>query len=216
MWWPDIESWFSWPVLIGVFAAMGTAMLTGAHFTARRIIACFVVGMLVWYSAALIDYRQRAPERDWAYLKPSPLMTSAGLIMLYTVSTGTMRNVRIAVQFAEEHDKGGLGYIYSNGVMGVIVDEGTHLSQVALPPGNFVIDVDPPTKSGMKIRQRLQMTKNEDGIGAAIIVKRKSDNQTLVPPTPEATTFFQRIVVSFYAAGFVIFTAVLAWFSWER
>lgn len=209
MWWPDFESWISWPVVVGVVAAMGTAMLSSSYFAVSRAIA---VGAILWYSAALLDHNQKLPGRDWVHLMPSPHMTADNRFQLYTVSTGSLRDVRIAVQLAELFDQKIQRYIYSNGVRGVPIDKGTHLSEIALPIGEYVIDVDPPTENG-KIFQRLKMVQAGDTVFVTTEVKRKSNNEILLP-TPEQIPFWHKAIAVFYLVCFATFSVILLRYSY--
>jgi hypothetical protein len=156
--------------------------------------------------------RKCKPEYDNAYLIPSNLFTSNDLIVLSTVSTGTLRNARIAVRRIGSDGNPEPVYIYSNGINGVTIDEGTNLSQVMLPVGSYAIDIDPPTKFG-KIDERLKIEKTNGSLATTIRAIRKGSLEVLIPSLEEVP-FTHKLLLLFFVIQFLVFASILAWGSW--
>lgn len=212
----DIEFWFSGYALISfvgfLFALVLSALGVGPMLTKsghRRFVwsGVAVIAALTWWQLARQEEDKAKPESDYVYLRPSNRGTPDGGIALYTVSTGTLKNVRIAVRRMGPNDRAEPGYIYSNGLEGVIVDEGMHLSRVILPPGNYVIDLDPPTKYG-KVSQRLQIQQDGNQIAWAIAVTRKHSGVVLLP-APYRNPPGHIIVAAICVFGFAAFSLSL-------
>jgi hypothetical protein len=157
-----------------VLGALGVGhVLTKEH---HRIVwlGVAIIAALTWWQLAKKEEAAGKPEHDYAYLIPSSYMESNGLIHLSIISTGTMRNVRIAVRHVKPDGDPEPFYIYSNGMNGVTVDEDSHVSNVTLPVGSYAIDIDPPTKYG-KLDERIKIEmKDGSPIASMIRVVRKS------------------------------------------
>jgi len=181
---PDFEFWVSGTALWGAIefifvvglAVMSIQSLGPIAFRFAAWLAVVVVGIHL-YTLAQNEADKAKPDRDYAYLIPG-MLVAPDFICLATVSTGTMRNVRIAVRRIGPNGEPEAVYIYSNGINGVTVDEGTNLSQVMLPVGNYAIDIDPPTKFG-KIDERINFT--NDLRVFTIQAVRKAGREILIP-----------------------------------
>lgn len=218
----DFEFWFTGYAVISaagflfalVLGALGVGpVLTKQHH--KRIVwsGVAIIVALTWWQLAKKAQEDAKPEHDYAYLVPSAYVTSNGLIYLSIVSTGTMRNVRIAVRRIGSDGNPEPLYIYSNGMDGVTVDEETHVSQVMPPVGSYAIDIDPPTKFG-KVDERLKIEmKNGLPTNSIIRVVRKGSLEVLIP-APEKVPFTHKLLLLFFVTQFLVFASTLAWASW--
>ena len=198
---------FCFTVIVAVVA------IPKSHAAYRYIVlAAPFVAAAWWWNLAVVEVEKAKPEHDYAYLIPSSYIAPNGLIVLSTISTGTLRNARIAVRRVGPDDKPEPNYIYSNGIDGVTIDEGGNLSQVALPPGSFDIDIDPPTKFG-KVSERLKIQKMDSSLGYTVLATRKGSREVLVPP-PEEIPFTHKLLLLFFVGQFLTFSLALAWGSW--
>jgi hypothetical protein len=219
---PNLEFWFTGYAVVTaagflfalVLAALGVGPVLTKQYH-RRIVwsGIAILVALTWWQLAKKAEEDAKPERDYAYLIPSAYLTLNGLIYLSIVSTGTMRNVRIAVRRIGSDGNPEPFYIYFNGMNGVTVDEETHVSNVMLAVGSYAIDIDPPTKYG-KVDERLkfEMTNGSPTISVLRVV-RKGSLEVLIPP-PEKVPFTHKLLFLFFVFQFLAFASTLAWASW--
>jgi hypothetical protein len=219
---PDFEFWISENVVIpaaGLLFALVMGAIAIGPLMAKPLYKRFVWSgvvvtiVLTLWQLAKKEEENAKPEHDYAYLRPSTYQAANGLFYLYIISTGTMRNVRIAVRRIAPDGNPEPFYIFSNGMDGVTVDEGSHLSNVALPVGNFAIDIDPPTKYG-KVDERLKIEmKNGSPTSGVLRVTRKGSLEVLIPAS-EKVPLTHKLLLLFFVSQFIAFVSILGWASW--
>ena len=176
--------------LAAVLGAVVTLKPPQEKASHRACIAAFAlfgaVGVIGVAATARIqhDERHRA-ERDFAYLRT---VKSNGGLLFYLDSTGVLRDTKIGIQTVAERLKGSKIYVCCAGTQ--LIDRGVTPVNVPIGPGDWVIDIDPPTDYG-KILEILHIKEN---LEATWEVKRKGTWEVLVPAAPSKPVNPQTIV----------------------
>ena len=158
---PSAEFWISGASLFGIAVFVYTLVIAvmGVNQTGSRgyKLAVWAILPLVawqWWTLAKQEENNTKPQRDYAYFVPSPdpRMARPDGVVLFTQSTGVIRDIHYAFERTEDYVSHHDNYV-SFGTISII-DEDLNNSGFVLPPGDWNIDIDPPTKLG-KIRERM-------------------------------------------------------------
>jgi hypothetical protein len=197
------------------FTAIAAVVAIPTSHAAYRylVLAAPFVAAAWWWNLAVVEVEKSKPERDYAYfvISNDPRDIQDGKVALVINATGPLRDVRVAIQLTEDHNKHLRNYIFYH-EFPVIAEGGTLLS-VFSPPGNYMIDLDAPSKMG-KVLEHLQIKRLSDRFAGNIRVIRKSSGEILIP-SPQKYSFLEMSFLSLVILAFITFTIVLGWASRE-
>lgn len=171
------------------------------------------VAAAVWVNLAVVEAERAKPDLDYAYFSISgdPRDIQDDKVALVINATGPLRDVRVAIQLTKDHNKQLRNYIFYH-EFSVIAWGGTLLS-ISIPPGDYMIDLDAPTKWG-KVLENLRIKKINDKFIDEILVIRKASGKILVP-APQPYTFLEMSFLALVFLAFLAFIGVVGWASWK-
>lgn len=215
---PALEFWITGYALISgagfVFALGLTALGVGPVLSKpshKRIVwsAISVIALLTWWQLAKHEEAKSKPERDYVYFVFRDDNGSNGTLV--SIATGPLRDVAVAIQTAQEREKGSKTYIYGDRIPLFNEDRAPFLS--GLPFGDYWIDSDPPTTMG-KVLEHLKIQKIDNKVVTEIIfVMRKATRETLIPEPP-IIAGYGAIVLFIICLAFTAFAVTLMRGSW--
>jgi hypothetical protein len=220
---PDFEFWFAGYALISaagfLFALVLGAIGAGPVLTKlqhRRIVwsGVAIIAALTWWQLAKKEEENAKPDRDYVYFTPSndPRDNNGEAMVLIGVASGPLRDVAFAIQKGEERKKGTRTYISYGRIP--IISEGGTLLPLALPIGDYWIDLDPPTKLG-KVLEHIVIKKTDGNPITEIYAFRKATSEVVYPPQPPIIPTSGKIVLSLIFLVFIGFGSILWWASWR-
>ena len=117
----------------------------------------------------------------------------------------------MAIQTTEANRQNKREYLFSHHF--TVFDEGIHLIGISLPPGDFTFDSDTPSTLG-KIRERLQLTLDENGKFAPPIIRvwRKGTGEVLIPE-PQHMPASAKAAMGLFVLVMATFGIPLLWVS---
>ncbi len=177
--------------ILGTMAIVGSILrhhgggrdwLSYQSLDARQVLCFFLFVIVSAYAIALIEKFKTTPDRDYAYYfvpnGQAPL--ADGRVTLHRHASGPMAGVDVA--FAQGNEKS--SDIYEHELRSARFPEGTGYD-IPISPGNWWIDIDPPSKPG-QVKQRLNIAVNNGKVATIFAqVKRKFGRQEILCETPQ-------------------------------
>lgn len=218
---PALEFWTTGYAVIPAagffFALVLGALGVGPMLTKplhKRIVwsGVAVIAALTWWQLAKREEENAKPGRDYVYfvLSSDPRDNDGRIIRLVSIATGPLKELAVAIQTAEERRNGSRVYIF--GGRFPAINEGGTLLSLALPSGDYWIDLDQPEKLG-QVLEHLEIRKDAAGnfIGS-IRVTRKETGEVLIPARATISTS-GAIVLVIICLSFMSFAVALGWAS---